>query len=935
MILDRLRTTTALLGPTNTGKTYYMVERMLTHANGMIGFPLRLLARENYDRVVEKVGKHAVALLTGEEKILPPHARYFLCTTESMPVDKGFEFIGVDEIQLCSDPERGHIFTDRLLNCRGQTETIFCGADTMHNVIRSLIPAADIQGRARLSELTWTGARKVSRLPRRSASVAFSVDDVYRLAEQIRRQRGGTAIVLGALSPRARNAQVGLYQSGEVDFLVATDAIGMGLNMDIHHVALAATRKFDGARPRRLNAIDVAQIAGRAGRHLRNGTFGVTGPVTNLEPDIVEAVQAHHFPPIEHICWRNTDLDFSSPLLLLRSLEAGSRNPLLIRGRPADDYLTLQALCETGKIISCATSPKTVQLLWESCQIPDFRKTLSDSHQALVSQIFTYLLEGPIPEDWAAKQISYLDNQEGDIDRLLTRMAYIRTWTFISHRPGWIKNDRYWQEKTLEIEDRLSDTLHTALTSRFVDRRSSVLIRSLQEGSHLMAGIRPDGEVTVEGHRVGQLDGFRFIPDNQMEESDRRAILGAARQALKPEITKRIQKMQNAQDKQFKLNDLGQIFFQPDPTNPLPGSAVAEIRKGTSLYSPDIVLLSSDLLQGAEADSAKERLKNWLNVHISTVLAPLVKLEQAENLPASARGIAFQLYERLGFILRQDLEDLISGLDEEGRRELRALGVRLGPVMVYVPAIGKPAAVRLRALLWQMWNDHSLPAPIPPDGMVSRRMESESLYNPAFQQAIGYPVYGPRMIRVDMLDRLICAVYDSAEKGLFRAQHKMAEWLGCPIDELYAVLEALGHRRVEEAPPPPPDTDSLRTTEIPAENAVAETEQTDTPEDADKPMSLDVTSAPQKTDEKPQLALFKLKSSRPAQKPVFKRPEKHKPDTRTDKKDIKPAPRHASRKKDKQNDRKQNNSKTLRAGPQKKLEDSPFAILQQLKTPKD
>src|SRR6476646_997199 len=491
----------AMLGPTNTGKTHLAIERMLDHQSGMIGFPLRLLARENYDRVVKLRGARAVALITGEEKILPPNPSYFVCTVESMPLDRAVEFLAVDEIQLCADPERGHVFTARLLHARGLQETMFLGADTIRPLMRRLVPGVDYVSRPRFATLSYTGYKKVTRLPPRSAVVAFASADVFSLAELIRRQRGGTAVVLGALSPRARNAQVGMFQAGEVDYLVATDAIGMGLNMDLDHVAFARLAKFDGRGPRRLSSAEIGQIAGRAGRHMSNGTFGTTADEGLLEPDIVAAVEEHRFEALTRISWRNSNLRFNSVGALLHSLDERPSAPGLVQVRDADDHRALQLLSRNTDVVDLATNPGAVRLLWEVCQIPDFRKVMSDSHARFLAHCFVHLA-GPserLPTVWVGRQMAQLDRLDGDIDTLMARIAHIRTWTYITHRGDWIEAAGEWQERARGIEDRLSDALHDRITQRFVDRRSAFLVRHLSGAGELLASVDKDGAVRVEG----------------------------------------------------------------------------------------------------------------------------------------------------------------------------------------------------------------------------------------------------------------------------------------------------------------------------------------------------------------------------------------------------------------------------------------------------
>jgi ATP-dependent RNA helicase SUPV3L1/SUV3 len=941
---------TAVLGPTNTGKTHYAIEQMLSHNSGCIGFPLRLLARENYDRVCKKVGVSHCALVTGEEKIIPPRAKYFFCTVESMPVDDPFDFLAVDEIQLCADPDRGHIFTDRLLRARGLEETMFMGAETIRPIIASLIPHLEIITRPRLSTLEYTGFKKLTRLAKRTAVVAFSIDDVYAIADLVRRQRGGTAVVLGALSPRTRNAQVEMYQSGEVDFMVATDAIGMGLNMDIRHAALAATRKFDGEKARQLSTAELAQIAGRAGRYTKDGTFGVTGNVKSLDPDVIEAIEHHKFDSLPAIYWRNAALDFHTPLALIKSLERGSGNSMLQRGRPADDYITLTEMQQRDEVMALARKEEDVNLLWEVCQIPDFRKTMTQSHPDLVAEIYTHLMEEDraLPEDWMEDHIHKLDSIEGDVDSLMARITHIRTWTYITHRKEWVKDPQHWQGRTLRIEDRLSDALHEALTKRFVDRRSAVLLARMEEGSPLLAGIKKDGEVVVEGQRVGELTGFRFSPDQTSGREEFKAIMTAARQALKPEIGRRLSMILKAEDKQFKLADDGQILWQQDATNPLPGAPVARIKKGDLLLKPRIDVLDSNLLEGQDKTAIGDKIQEWLDRHIHFTLEPLFRLTGGDDFTAQARGIAFQLQEALGILPRAALEDLISGLDEEGRKSLRARKVRMGPLLVFLPELNKPAAVRLRGILLCLFQGKELPAELPKDGIVSFSVVDKNV-DADYYRSIGYPVYGPRSIRVDMLDRVVCAIYDSAKDGKFQAQHKMAEWLGSNILDLYAVLEAMGHKLIHDpaAEKAKQDEAVITTSADVAVDAMAVQAAVESVAEETSPAEAEVkeaeavteTSAAASVQVKPELATFRLKRGKAneAEKPraprADKRPfdsEKKKTFSKPDKKAVGGEKKKFKPKRD-DREKRDDGRERVYSAPSKTVAESPFAVLMQLK----
>src|ERR1700722_18826419 len=646
----------AILGPTNTGKTHLAIERMLDHQSGMIGFPLRLLARENYDRVVKLRGARAVALITGEEKILPPNPSYFVCTVESMPLDRPVEFLAVDEIQLCADPERGHVFTARLLHARGLSETMFLGADTIRPLMRRLVPDAEYLSRPRLSTLIHTGHKKVTRLPRRSAVVAFS------LAELVRRQRGGTAVVLGALSPRARNAQVGMFQAGEVDYLVATDAIGMGLNMDLNHVAFARLAKFDGRGLRRLAAAEIGQIAGRAGRHMNDGTFGTTADEGPLDPEIVSAVEAHKFEPLTRIAWRNTALRFNSVGALLNSLDQPPAAPGLIQTRDADDHQVLRALSRNPEVAALASNPGAVRLLWEVCQIPDFRKMMSDSHARFIAQCFLHLAgtSERLPAPWIASQIAQLDRVDGDIDTLMTRIAHIRTWTYITHRGDWVDSAADWQERARGIEDRLSDALHETITQRFVDRRSAFLVRTLAGDGELLASVGKDGEVRVEGSYVGRLDGFRFIPDAS-EAGETRMLVTAANRVLHSEIAARARRLSVDGDEAFAIDPLGNLTWRK--------GFVERLAAGDGPLAPRVEVQAGNFLDGAGRERVRQRLQLFVRGEIERRLAPLFALQEMP-LEGAARGLAFQLVDALGCLPAADAAAQTCALGQASRRTL-------------------------------------------------------------------------------------------------------------------------------------------------------------------------------------------------------------------------------------------------------------------------
>ncbi len=775
----------AILGPTNTGKTHLAIERMLDHQSGMIGFPLRLLARENYDRVVKLKGARAVALITGEEKILPPNPSYFVCTVESMPLDRLVEFLAVDEIQLCADRERGHVFTARLLHARGLKETMFLGADTIRPLLRRLVPDAVHISRPRFSTLSYTGHKKVTRLPPRSGVIAFSIADVFSLAELVRRQRGGTAIVLGALSPRARNAQVGMFQAGEVDYLVATDAIGMGLNMDLHHVAFARLAKFDGRGLRHLSAAEIAQIAGRAGRHMNDGTFGTTADERPLDPEVVSAVEAHKFEPLTRVQWRNAALQFNSMGALLNSLDEPPPAPGLIQTRDADDHQVLRALSRITDITALATNPGAIRLLWEVCQIPDFRKMMSDSHARFVAQCFLHLA-GPnerLPTPWIASQIAQLDRVDGDIDTLMMRIAHIRTWTYITHRADWVEGAADWQERARGIEDRLSDALHESLTQRFVDRRSALLVRRMAGDDELLASVDAAGEVKVEGSYVGRLDGFRFIPDAS-DSTESRMLATAANRVLRGEIAQRARRLAADGDATFTLDPVGNLAWR--------GGVVGRLVAGDGLLTPRVEVSAGDFLEGAAREGVRRRLQAFVKGEVERRLAPLFALRDLP-LGGVARGLAFQLVDALGCLPSEAAAEQLRALDRASRRELARVGVRFGAESVYVEPLLGVDAVRFRALLWAVRQGRVAPR-LPGARSLGKALFVDPALPPSFYDALGRRVVGGLALRPDRLERFSAAARERAKAGPFAAGPELAALAGVAAGDLRRLLTDLGYR---------------------------------------------------------------------------------------------------------------------------------------------
>ena len=778
----------AVLGPTNTGKTHLAVERMLGFASGMIGLPLRLLAREIYDRVAKARGAASVALITGEEKIIPQWPRYYVCTVEAMPLERGVDFLAVDEIQLCADPERGHVFTHRLLHARGRQETMVMGAATIAPLIRKLGLEFELESRERLSRLSYDGARKLSRLPPRSAIVAFSAEAVYAIAELIRRQRGGAAVVMGALSPRTRNAQVALFQSGEVDFLVATDAIGMGLNMDIGHVAFAGLRKFDGQRLRQLHAHEIGQIGGRAGRFRKDGTFGVTGECPAMDPDLASAVEAHEFQPLRAAEWRNAALDFAGPQALLRSLSAPAPQRGLSLAAEAQDEATLRALAGDETIQRRCRDRANLIRLWDVCQTPDFRKVSQEEHSRLVGAMFEHLTQRDrrLPQTWAEGHYAQLNASEGDLDALMARLARVRTLAYVANRGDWLENPGEWQIRTRELEDRLSDALHERLMQRFVDKRTGALMRSLSQGAGpSLGGIGQDGAVTVEGHVVGKLAGLSFAPVEGGTALENRALRGAVERAVAPEIARRLAELANAPDEEFALGADGAILWR---------GVAAGALAGGSPFAPK-VSLGGGFGPATALGKAARRLERFALAEAARRLSALFELKAAiadGRLQGHARGLAYQLLEGYGVVERRGAREQIGELSAGERRALGALGVRFGAFALFMPSLWSPDAAPLgeafAALAMPSWRPAAfglslLPRPMPSPQALSLR---------------GLTLVGGFAAPVEALERLGALTRNRRSDGMFKMGLKSLERTAWSLADAERALRALGFLRAGE-----------------------------------------------------------------------------------------------------------------------------------------
>ncbi|MGB0902435.1 helicase-related protein [Halocynthiibacter sp.] len=812
---------TAVLGPTNTGKTHYAIERMLARNSGVIGLPLRLLAREVYDKIVAIRGPSVVALITGEERIVPPRAKYWVCTVEAMPLSIGADFVAIDEIQLCGDPERGHIFTDRLLNARGTHETLFLGATTMRDVIRDLVPDAYFMTRDRLSELVYAGSKKISRMPGRSAIVSFSVENLYGMAELIKRQKGGAAVVMGALSPRTRNAQVEMYQNGDVDYLVATDAIGMGLNLDINHVAFSSTAKFDGRRMRELFPHEMGQIAGRAGRHMNHGSFGVTGEAPLLDDGLADAICNHRFAPLKRLEWRNSKLEFGTTDRLIKSLEQQPDDPRLMRARAADDLIALQTLSQDDLVNARVNTPSDVRLLWDVCCIPDFRGISPGEHANLLMTVFNHLKEGPLPEDWLLRQIKRLDQTEGDIDALSKRLSFIRTWTYVSQRKNWTKDENHWRAATRAVEDRLSDALHDALTQRFVDRRTSVLMRRLKQKESLVADVNDKGEVTVEGQFAGRLEGFRFTLDKSAEGDEAKTLKTAAYQALAPEFSLRSDRFYNAPDTEMDFTEQGGLMWGE--------YAVGKLVKGDDPLKPRVQAFVDDEAGTDVSEKVTRRLQHFIDRKIANLFEPMLAMSRDETLTGIARGFAFRLLEAQGIVPRDQVAMEVKDLDQDARGLLRKHGVRFGQFTIFMPLLLKPAPTRLRLVLWALSEGHDEFAESPPPGLVT--IPSVKDVAAGYHNICGYRQAGERAIRIDMLERLADMLRNEDSRGGFEASADMLSISGMTLVQFSDLMRGLGYKAEEgervkvkaTAAAPVKDAEETATEEAPVEAKAEET----------------------------------------------------------------------------------------------------------------
>ena len=783
---------TAVLGPTNTGKTFLAIETMLSFDSGMIGFPLRLLAREVYDKVIKKISPDKVALITGEEKIIPSNAKYFLCTVESMPINKHLDFVGIDEIQMCADHERGHIFTDRLLNVRGDKLTMFMGSSTIRNIVKKLNEDTEFINRDRLSKLSFVGHKKISRINRKTAIIAFSTEEVYAIAELVRRQKGGAAIVMGSLSPKTRNAQVNLYQSGDVDFLVATDAIGMGINMDLENVFFSNLRKFDGKKLRKLNLSEIGQIAGRAGRYLNDGNFGITGNCKDISPEEVELLENHKFEEIKILFWRNSKLNFNNASALIKSLNEKPKKEWLRKIHECEDEKVLKYFLNNMESHNIKDNKDTLELLWECCQIPDFVKKTYGNHIEVVGKVFDFLngINGKISNDYMRIQLMKLDNLDGNVDSLSNRIANVRTWSYVSNKINWVENQNYWIEKTKILEDRLSERLHEELTRTFIDKRASILARGLKQDMDFKTEIMENDKVVIDGQFIGNLKGLKFEMDLKAGalETDIKSLKKAARQTVGPELKKRIQLILDTGLIEIK-NDF-KIYWRDFP--------IAKLEQGKDYLNPEIFIIVDDLLDNKDKQNFSNFIEKWIKEKIELVLKSLIDLKNLKESNSSIKALAYQLYENNGVLKRENVTDYLKKLGQEERKILRELGVKFGRYHIFLYKLLKPEAVSLRILLWKNFHQKFLNLAPPTFGL--NFVEDKNAKNKNFMLLCGFENFENYFVRIDILERLFVKIINSNpdKNKEIRLVPEMLNLLGCNKQNFQKLIEKMNYKTFEK-----------------------------------------------------------------------------------------------------------------------------------------
>jgi ATP-dependent RNA helicase SUPV3L1/SUV3 len=783
---------TAVLGPTNTGKTHLAIDTMLSFESGMIGFPLRLLAREVYDKVIKKISLDKVALITGEEKIIPSNAKYFLCTVESMPIDKDLEFVGVDEIQMSADHERGHIFTDRLLNIRGTKLTMLMGSNTIKKIISKLNDDIEFINRERLSKLTYAGHKKISRINRKTAIIAFSAEEVYAIAELIRRQKGGAAIVMGSLSPKTRNAQVELYQSGDVDFLVATDAIGMGINMDLDYVYFSNLKKFDGKKLRKLNLSEIGQIAGRAGRYQNDGSFGITGDCKEINAEDVDLLENHKFEEIRTLFWRNSNLNFNNPHSLIKSLEEKPQREWLRKIHECEDEKALKFFLRDKNLENINFDSKTLNLLWECCQIPDFVKKTYGNHYEVIENVFKFLSssKGKITNEFMRLQLMKLDKLDGNVDSLSNRIANVRTWSYVSNKNNWIENQEYWIEKTKLLEDRLSDRLHEELTKTFIDKRASILARGLKQDMEFKTEILENNDVKIDDQFIGKINGLKLELDLKKGalETDIKSLKKAARQSVGPELEKRIQ----------NIIDTGLIELKDDFKIYWNNFVIAKLTSGNDYLSPNFDLVVDDILEQDQKQKLSLFIKKWLKNKIDTVLQSLIDLKNLKEKNSSIKALAYQLYENNGVLKRENVSEFLKSLEQSDRKILRDLGVKFGRYHVFLHKLIKPEPVTIRTMLWK--NYHQKYFKLKPPTFGLNFIDDSDNRNKSFMLLCGFEKFDNFFVRIDILERLFMLIINSGsqENKEIKLVPEMLNLLGCSKDNFKKLIIKMNYKVTEK-----------------------------------------------------------------------------------------------------------------------------------------
>ncbi len=774
----------SLLGPTNTGKTYIAIEKMLEYESGVFGLPLRLLAREVYDKCVKKVGVEKIALITGEEKIIPSTANYFICTVESMPKDKKVEFVAIDEIQMCADRERGHIFTERLLEMRGSKMTMFLGSQIMENIIRDLVKNVEFEKKERFSKLSYTGIKKISRLDRKVAIIAFSIEEVYAIAELVRRQKGGAAVIMGSLSPRTRNSQVGLYQSGDVDYLIATDAIGMGLNMDINEIYFSNLKKFDGKKTRRLNLVEMSQIAGRAGRYKNDGGFGTTGDCETLNSDEIEKIEKHQLPDTKMIYWRNSHLDFTSPEKLITSLELKPNKKNLLRTNDSLDESVLRFFLKKGA--NNIIYHKNLELLWECCQIPDFEKKAYGQHINIIDKVFQFLStrKKKIPSTFMKEQLKGLDKDHGNVDLLSHRLSNVRTWSYVSNKKDWVENSDYWIQLTKNIEDKLSDKLHDELTKSFIDKKISILSRSLKQDLMLNTEINEQNKIYIDGQLIGELKGLKFVIEitSKTLDTDIKSIKKAARKGVEKELIERVKQI--ITDKEISLNNNSEITWKKNP--------IARLRKGNDYLNPEIDLIADDSLNTESKTRLISFLSDWLTKFIDELLGDLIRLTKHKISNQYLRGLVFQLYENNGVIKRNDVDKIVKLIPTEERKKLWSMGVKIGRYHIYLPKMLKPKAVEFRISLWNIYYGLSNRNGIPKSGL---NFLTNSNFEKNFLLLCGFEKFEKFYVRIDILEKLFLKIIENTKNKKFKVNSEMMNLLGCSKENFYKLMTYMNYKK--------------------------------------------------------------------------------------------------------------------------------------------